>query len=654
MNLVKSALHASRRARVRYNFTLACAMFAASMSGCANASSPNLGPPVFDTRVQLDPSLATASSEPVSEPARADWSDALQSLQSRDYARARDSFERFAAVYPLDPMAEPAVFMAVYAQIRANQLDSARARLRMLLNANPSADSRRHAWAYLALLERVERNARSARQLLERELGNDPAIHVKPGFVHEDDLSALASLLADTRIRGRQFEAALKDLEVVHTFDRSGQLKDWALASAITLAREGLDDATLERLLTSASSFQRATALTAYVPRQLERGNYPAATAAFQANATSLLAHEMEASFATLQNTLSVGGSEFSPIYGVALSLTGPDRRAGRAALGGMLLAQQSFDGKARMTDLWIEDTGGYEDGARSAVEKLCARGVPLILGPIEPALAPIAREEAAKCGAVYVGLDTVAGTDRSHLRMSFNANEEARLLVAVGRDSGASRWHIVTETPPAAYFEELESATRREVQQIGASVTGTSRVNIEDLQRSSRAIAQEIKRGNAQAIVFAVSSSTMTALSSYLAAEGVWPKTGTTNAAVWLGSSFAWGADVATNSARYVEGMYIASWLPRDRPATGFFYERFERTFGRAPGMLEAFSFDATQFARQVVLERGIRNGEALRGLLRAGFMMEGITGNWTFQNDSVSHPPTLQRVVSGELRTQ
>lgn len=663
MSQLKALSSSATRARLGHNVSALLMAFAAIAGGCANTNQPADRPFTQDSVVRADPQVSPRLVTPLSEPAQRDWDEAMHALSREDFRGANALFERFSQNYPLDNAAHAAVFYAVYAQLRAGDLPAARSRLQALTMEPNSDEIRGHAYAYLALIQRMESDARSARQVLESGLQILPNMHVRPGQVVQEDLSALASLLADTRIRGRQFEAALRDLEVVYTYDTEMGLREWALSSAVTLAREGLDDQTLERLVRAESTFQRAVAVTAYVPRLLARGELNAATAAFQGGAQALLAHEMEASYAALANTLTLSGSEFSPIYGVAVSLTGPDRRAGRAALGGMLLAQQAFDGKARMSDLWIEDSGGYAEGAARAVDNLCARGVPVIVGPIEPALAPAARTAAERCGAVYIGLDNVAAEGSDHYRMSFNAQEEARLLVSAGRDHGALRWLIVNETPPADYFDALERATREEVSKIGGTVVGAHRVDIEDLQSSSREVAQAVRRSGADAVVFVVSSPTMTTLSNYLAAAGVWPQTASaapargrsaTISPLWLGASFAWGSDVQTNAARNVEGMFIASWLPMDRPATALFVERFTSVYGRAPGMLEAFAFDATHFARQVVLEHGVRDGRTLQQRLQNGFVFEGVTGVWTWSRQGLSHPPALQRVSAGAPRTQ
>src|SRR5699024_8788038 len=141
--------------------------------------------------------------------------------------------------------------------------------------------------------------------------------------------------------------------------------------------------------------------------------------------------------------------------FGLAVSLQGADRQAGRAALRGMFLAQRSFEPRPRSMDLLIEDTAGTREGAQAAVDALCRRGVPLIIGPVERALVPIVEEGARACGALYVGLETLRQEGAEHIRMSLDAQAEARALIAYAQQQGDRSVSLVTQEPSAAFFEQ-------------------------------------------------------------------------------------------------------------------------------------------------------------------------------------------------------
>ena len=623
-------------------------VFAVALGGCANATRPTPGA-AWDARVAPDPRLVPRDAEAASEPAREDWARAEAAFDDGRWALSQELFDRFSALYPLDPLALRAQLLALRAQLNAGDVAGVDARLRTLDAQQLTPDARAHVRAYLAFMARAQDNPEGARRVLEQTDQEFPGLHLVPGIAWEEDLPWLAALWADTRIRTRSFDAALLDLEVVYGYAQDPSLQRWALASASSIAREALGDDALDALVRGPSSFQRAVAVGPLVERRLSAGDTESATAAFQTAGLVMLAHDMSDEYAALQNTLALSGSMVTPMLGVALSLTGDERRAARAALGSILLAQQAFDEKGRISDLLIEDTGGYEQGTISAVQRLCARGVPVIIGPVEARLAPAAQQAAAQCGAVYLGLESVAQGEVPWTRISLQAEEEARALAALGRDHGALRWVLVSETPQAEYFESVARAMNAEAQRIGARVIDHVRVDIQDVQASSQRIAQQLRRVNADAIVFAVSSPTMMTVASYLAAAGVWPRTGGASSPLWLATSMAWGNDVATNSARYVEGMFLSSWLAKDRPQAEIFLTRFQEIFGREPGVLEAFAFDAATLARQAVLDLGVRDGATLRRRLDAGFVLDGVTGQWTWQRGGLAHPPTLQRVTQG-----
>lgn len=626
------------------------------LGGCSRPLYGQSSPAFSESYTRSDPSVRP--SELISEDARAqaDFDVGVRAWRGGRYSEAADRFRFFVADHPGDVLAVRAELWLARTMMAAGDVDGARRILRDLEQHGATDEARSTAALYLAFAEHIGGNAAGARRGVETVLQRYPRVHVVEGQVVEGDTALLAALLADVRLRRSAFGEALLDLEIIERSATDDAMRRWAIASAMTVAREALSEEQREALLRGESTFQRAISVGAAVQKHLAAGRVDAAAGAFQSASASLLAHDLGEDFAALQNSLALRGSVSTPMYGVAVSLTGPDRRAGRAALGGMLLAQRSFEGGARTSDMWIEDTAGTVSGARVAIERLCERGVPLIVGPIETALAEPARQAAAACGATYIGLETVrnAAVDAVQWRMSFNAAEEARALANAATRHGALRVMIVTEDPQADFLEQIAQSLREDGPLFGLTIVGQERVNTKDLQASSRRVAAAIKRANPTAIVFAVSSTTATALTSYLAAESVWPEgSGQGRGPVFLASSFAWSETLVVNSSRYVEGMYVASWLSPTSPAAAGFSQAFERTFGRPPGALEAFAYDAASFARRLVVDEGARDGLAIRARLMEAYTYDGVTGRWRWQEGELLHPPTILRVKNGVLES-
>lgn len=601
---------------------------------------------------RADPSLPSEAIQSPDFQAQQHFESAVAAWHAGRYTDAADRFRFFLHDYPEDPLRLRAEVWLARTLIAANDFAGARQIFEGMQSGGASETSRALGAVYDAFSYQLAADTRAARQRMETAVRDNPSFHVVESMTVEGDAPLIASLLADTRMRSASLVPALRDLEVVERSTADDSMREWALASGMTIAREALNDAQLDELLHAESTFQRAVAVGARVHRALQAHQSEIAAGAFHAGSPSLLSHGLEKEYVALQNSLSLSGTVNAPLYGVALSLTGPDRRAGRAALGGILLAQRSFESRPRSSDVLIEDTAGTEAGVRAAIERLCARGVPIILGPIEARLASIARESAEQCRAVYLGLETLGAPDPHLWRMSFNAFEEAFALTEYAQSQGSRRIFFISEAPQADFLEQVVDAASRHAQQRGIVIAGHSLVDIHDIQNSSRAAAAAVRRSQADTVVFAVSSSTATSLSSYLAAEGVWPRSAQQpRAPLYLGTSFVWSPTLAVNSARYVEGMVLASWLAPTRPVAEAFMRSFETTFGRVPGGLEAFAYDAASVARSLLMDAGVRDGVQAQRRLREGYNFEGATGVWRWTQEGQLHAPALVRIQNGQL---
>lgn len=624
-----------------------------SSTGCSKAHAPPSTDLLYGQR-HTDPAVAPSTVTSDDQGAQRDFDRAASSWRGGDYQDAQQRFESFLRDYPTDVLAPKAELWLVRTYVSRGDTDSARRALKDLAAHGRDQQTRGIAEIYLAFVSQLDGDKRGARAQILRLLQSDPDIHIVDGIVPEQDTPLMAALLADTRLRQGAFLGALQDLEIVERSSTDEAMKAWAVSSGMTVARQVLDVDALDALVRGESSFQRAVAVGARVHRALDEGEVEQGATAFQLAGPALLMHDLEQEYVALQNTLALSGAINTPMFGLAISLSGADRQAGQAALRGMFLAQRSFEPRPRSVDLLIKDTKGTRSGAREAVQALCDRGVPLIIGPIERGLVSTVRDGARACGALYVGLETLAESNTKQVRMSLDAAEEARTLIQHAHAQGARTLAIVTESPAAAFFEQMKDVVAQEAQSRGMAIQRTVHVDIGSLQPASERAAKQLVSADVDAIVFAVSDSTMTALSSYLAAQGVWPRDrGRGKGPHYLGSSFAWSPMLASNSGRYVQGMVFASWLSESRPPAQAFRSSFESTFGSLPGVMEAFAFDAASLARILLLDVGARDGRTMQDLLDAEFSFRGATGDWTWTASEQRHAPTLMRIDHGEPKS-
>lgn len=621
-------------------------------TGCSKSPQGDAGDFSYGQR-HSDPAVAPSKIQSDNKRAQRDFERAADAWQRGDYEEAQERFEGFLQEFPEDALSSSAELWLVRTYVSRGDHEAGRRALRDLSAHGPSEEIRTIADVYLAFIQQLEGDKTGARARVRALIQSQPNVHIVEGVVPANDTPLMAALLADTRLREADFRGALQDLEVVERTSTDDAMKAWAVSSGMTVARQVLDVDVMDAILHGESSFQRAVTLGARIERALRAGDTELGATLFQQMGSSLLTHELERDYAALQNTLALSGAVDTPMFGLAVSLQGPDRQAGRAALRGMFLAQRSFEPRPRSMDLLIEDTKGTRAGAEDAVRALCARGVPLIIGPVERALVPIVEEGARACGALYIGLETLVDQQAQHVRMSLDARAEADALIRYARAQGDRTIAIVTQDPAPAFFEQLVQTAQQRAQQEGLSIVERVAVHSADLQKSSERAAKQLRAANADAIVFAVSDSTMTALSSYLAAQGVWPRDrGRGKGSHYLASSFAWSSALALNSARYVQGMIVASWLPPTRPRTQAFLSSYDAVFDGSAGILEAFAYDAANLARVLLLDVGARDGRAMQEALDTEFTYRGATGDWTWRGGSQHHAPTLVRIDNGEAQ--
>jgi ABC-type branched-subunit amino acid transport system substrate-binding protein len=290
---------------------------------------------------------------------------------------------------------------------------------------------------------------------------------------------------------------------------------------------------------------------------------------------------------------------------GLLVSLTGPDRRAGRAVLAGALHAVGAFDAGAGVSvTLFIEDVGQGPEQVVGAMERLQARGVAAVVGPLEDDLAEVARQEGRRLGVPVVALSPTPWprAQGASWRLGLDPEAEAEALAAHATGLGARRWAVVVEERQGAgegHLSRLHRALEAAAAAEGAAVVSTLIwASDGDPQAQARALTRDLDAAGADAFVFLLAGPSLAVLSAHLAARDLWPalEGPTDRRRLWLTHAMAVDATVLQESSRYVEGLRVPMAWPE--PLEASFARPFEASFGRMATPVEYLAWRAVRAA--------------------------------------------------------
>jgi ABC-type branched-subunit amino acid transport system substrate-binding protein len=590
------------------------------------------------------------------------FEDALALYHAGRYDDALEAFRLFSATHPGDPLAVSAELHGARVLASLGRFSEARFAFAALESAPEDAGVRYAATLYLAFVESLDGNTQGAFAALAAALAATPDLRVPEPWIVDGDSALLGSLLAEARIRRGDAFGALFDLALVAR-DGDDQLVDYAANRAVSLAEESLSRHDLERGRESSDPFVLAAVAPPLAATLREDGRIDEARALLLDAELHAARWGVPARIAEELELLASASDDRIARYGAALSLTGPNRRAGRAALGAMLLAQRAFEDRPSRSTLVIRDTQSTSEGARLAVEALAAEGVSIILGPIEADLV-----DAATSDVPLVALSPMPLTPASPpnvFRWMLDAGAEAEAVVDEAHSRGAARWVIVEEPPDTAssWFIAFAHAAGEAIESRGGVVVERiafppGQGDPTATQEAARLVAGNVAATDADAVLFALPADLTATLGAYLVSEGIWPsRDGQTRnragrrQATFATSSFALGDVLLRNSSAYFEGAIIPCWF-EPTSATGparEFADRFDYTYGRPAGVIEAFAFDAATAARRLVSDEGLHRSADVSRRMQEGVAIDGVVGPLRFDRDG--NPDVAPRLctVSG-----
>jgi branched-chain amino acid transport system substrate-binding protein len=316
---------------------------------------------------------------------------------------------------------------------------------------------------------------------------------------------------------------------------------------------------------------------------------------------------------------------------GAVLPLGGKSSRVGEAAALGIGLAAGVGDGKAVAP---VEVRAAGDAGAIGLViEDLARAGVIAIIGPTDKDAVDAAGPRAEALGVPLLSLSGRAeklATWRTvyHLVHSGEARSRALAQRALGR--GVRKFAVLA--PESGFGKALSAAFADEVGRGGGTIVATV-----TYKADTKSFAQVVGKLPAgwDALFVPEDAATLALIAPALDAAGLKPRpVGTKKLRngrpiVLLSTAENLTAAFATDAGRHAEGALLApGFYPDDQdPVSKVFVDRFIAAYGRAPGFIEAYAYDAAQLA--AAAGGGGRAG--LAGALPR-VQMAGLTGTIRF----------------------
>ena len=299
-----------------------------------------------------------------------------------------------------------------------------------------------------------------------------------------------------------------------------------------------------------------------------------------------------------------VAGGPSGPIgvIGAVVPLGGKSNRVGEAAALGLALAAGVGDGKA-IAPIEVR-AAGDGDAVGLAIDDLAHANAIAIIGPTDGSAVDVAGPRAEALGIPLLSLSGRAERHALrrtvyHVMHSGEARSRALAQRAIAR--GVAKFAVLA--PESGYGKALSAAFVEEVGRGGGQIV----VNT-TYKPDTKSFAQVVGKlpSGWDAIFVPEDAATLALIAPALDAAGMKPrplgtrKLKSGRAILLLSTAENLIGAFVTDAGRHAEGAFLApGYYPDDQdPVSKSFVERFVAAFGRAPGFVEAYAFDAAQLA--------------------------------------------------------
>lgn len=535
-----------------------------------------------------------------------------------------DEFRRIAVEFPGDPIVPWADLYAGMAAVRAREFDAAITSLSQVVNADAGPGLTVRAELFLGIAKNYAGDAVGALPLLRR---GEQAIENEA-----ERTEHLAALAYATAASDRPL-AALPVFDALYprVTPTERALIVARVQEVVTLADRGA----LERLFDEIDD-RKGPSIAAVASRLalvLEEAGALDEAARMREDAS----HARAA--VGLSRTIDPGALAASAVgdarlVGAVLPLGGKHHRVAEAAVAGLGLAAGVADGEGGAA---VEVRAAGDAAASAlAVEELARANVIAVVGPIESASVDAAGARADSLGVPLLSLSTAAeknASGRLVFHMVHSGEARSRALAQRALAAGVKRFAVLAAEN--GYGRAMAAAFKAEVQHGGGTIVTT--VTYKADTKSFAGFTAKLT-GDWDAVFAPAQADVLALIAPALAATGTIPRPVGTKKVIGgrpvllLSTAENLTAAYLGQAGRHSVGALLApGYYPDDQdPAARAFLDRFIGAFGRAPGFLEAYAYDAAQLATaagragRLGLARALAQGEAV-----------GLTGTIRFDPD-------------------
>ncbi len=580
---------------------------------------------------RFDPRADTVSTSPNRE-ADHDYHEAKARLDIGDNKEAAARFLAFLERYPNDPLSVSAKLGHARALLGLGEAKKAQVELSPMAEKSDVNDPSavRARWLLGFVAHKTGDCARS-RELLR------PFVPQITG----EDLIELHAVLADDSAQLGDVEDALKEY---------GLFFEGARAAEKLYIRDRVSE--LQQKLSSLDAYRIWSAgpkdgvVSAYLGLRLAAERR---TAGDEAGAQQILDESKTArQKAGLEQASPSGANGAFRAVGLIVPLSGKGRPLGERALRGALLAadlmSEGLPGSP--LELRVRDTGSDPARAALAVEELTKEGVAAIVGSPDRVEAQMAAPKSEALGVPFLELssdDVRRGELTFKLVRPRSAGAQALARMAV--KSGARQ--VAVLAPDSAYGRQMAQAFADAARAAGAKVVADLRYP--ETTTTFVDVVKKLAAAQPDALFVPAPASQLALIAPQLASSNVTRMPGvkaTGKQAALYATADGLNDKLLASTAKYLQGAVLAPvfYADQNEPRVKTFVERYRKSYGEEPSLLDALAFDAVRAAR-IALDHAQGTGPLRQSVaVSLGHLGEsGVTGELSFgaSGDRAGLPP-------------
>ncbi len=318
-------------------------------------------------------------------------------------------------------------------------------------------------------------------------------------------------------------------------------------------------------------------------------------------------------------------------LIGFVGELTGAHGGLGVAARDGAQLAVSLINEeggiKGRQVMLIIKDDKGDPDTARQISANLVDQGVVSIVGYTTSGQVAAVFEQMNAAKVVFISPAASSSQFSNQTDYFFRVVSSTDLLGKALATHMYNTRHVqhatcIYDLRNQAYAEPLWEAIQTQLKALGGS-TGQA-FTFTSGQTDLKALIAQVQATNPESLVFIASAVDTALLAQYGRQQGI--------EAPFFSSAWAQTNEFLEKGGRAVEGMeMIAGFNPQDTsPTFQKFAERFTERYGRSPGLMSSYAYEAVEVLAHALEQTGGRT-EGLPEALVAIKDWPGVQGNLT-----------------------